>query len=95
VRACLGDAAVVQDVDPVGGADAREAVGDEQDREAGEQGPDRLEQLRLRARVEGGRRLVEDDERRVAEEDASERKALPLPRERSVPPSNACPSIVS
>jgi hypothetical protein len=78
VVALLDDPAVLQDVDAVGGADAREPVGDEQHGAAAEERADAVEELVLGARVEGGGGLVEDDEGRIPEEGAGQGDALPL-----------------
>src|SRR5258707_3941776 len=68
VVAGLDDAAFVQHVNAVAGAHGREAVRDEQHRAAGEQFPDPGEQPVLGFGVERGSGLVEDHQRRVAEE---------------------------
>jgi hypothetical protein len=67
----LDDPAAVEHVDPVGRADAREAVRDEENRPALEQLAHAVEELGLGTRVERGRRGV-------AEEGAGERDALPV-----------------
>src|SRR6267378_7798797 len=78
VRAALDDAALVQDIDPVGRANAREAMGDEEHGASAEEVAHSRKEVMLGSRVQSRGRLVEDDERSVAEECASERDALPL-----------------
>src|SRR5436309_8426701 len=79
VRPALDDAALVEDIDAIRRTDAREAVRDEEHRPTAEEVAHPREEVVLRARVERGGRLVQDDERRVAKERARERDALPLP----------------
>jgi hypothetical protein len=78
VRTVLDDLAMLQHVDAVGGPQAREAMRDQQDRASGREFAYAIEELVLRARVERGRRLVQDDEGSAAEKGASQRDALPL-----------------
>src|SRR5690606_4040911 len=78
VAALLDDRAVLQDVDAVAAAAAGEPVRDEQDGPAVGVRADPLEQLVLGPRVQGGGRLVADQQRRVAVEAAGDGEALPL-----------------
>ena len=77
----LDDPARVHDGDAIGErADDREVVGDVDDRDAAlpAQAVDLLEDARLRDHVEPGRRLVEDDEPRLADERDGDRDPLLL-----------------
>src|SRR2546423_3830452 len=78
MRAALDDPTLVQDVDAVRRADAREAMRDEKHGAAAEQVAHPREEIMLGARIECGGRLVEDDKRSIPEEGAGERDALPL-----------------
>ena len=78
VRADLGDAAAVEHDDLVGVADGREPVGDRDRRPALGQPLERLLDGALGLRVERGRRLVEDEDRRVAQDRPRDRDPLPL-----------------
>jgi len=73
----LDHRAGVEHVDAVG-ADGREAVRDEEHRTRAEQLADPREQLVLGPGVQRRGGLVEDHERRVAEEQPRERDLLPL-----------------
>lgn len=78
VVALVGDQAAVEDVDAVGGADAGEAVGDEQDGAVPAQLADEGEQGLFGAGVEGGGRLVGDEERGVPVDRPRAGDPLPL-----------------
>src|SRR2546421_916734 len=78
VRPALDDATFVKDVDAVRRADARKAVRDEQYGPAAEEVTHPREEVVLGASVQGGGRLVEDDERCITEERPGEGDALPL-----------------
>ena len=78
MRTALDDPAVVEDHDLIGVADGREPVGD---RECGAALRELVECLLNRVfglRVERARRLVQDEDRRVAKDRASDRDALLL-----------------
>ncbi len=72
----LADLAVDQHDDPVGVPDRGEAVGDHQRGPAFHQVLQRILNLDLRLRVEGGGRLVEDQDRGVLEDGAGDRDPL-------------------
>ena len=78
VRALLDDAAVVHHDDPVGAADGGEAVGDDDRRAVVHQPLERLLDQPLGFGVERGGRLVEQQDRRVAQQRAGDREALAL-----------------
>src|SRR5829696_3541433 len=78
VAAGLHDAAVVEHVDAIGGAHAREAVRDQQDRPLRREPAHLLEQRSFRARIERRGRLIEDQEAPAAVEGPRQRQALPL-----------------
>src|SRR5689334_6692109 len=78
VRALLHDLAAVEDDDAVGRADRREAVRDDEGRPPFEQLLERGADPLLRVAVHARRRLVEDEERRIAVERAREREELAL-----------------
>lgn len=63
----LDDAAGVENVDPIGGANTGEPVRDEQHGAAGEERANPGEELVLGPGVQGGRGLVEDHERSITE----------------------------
>ena len=77
--ALLDDVAVLHHQNDVRLADGREAMGDNEARAALHQAVEGLLDLDLRARVDGGRRLVEDEHRRQAEHDARNAQQLLLP----------------
>ena len=82
VGTALDDAALVHDEDEVCVADCREAVRDREDRAVLHQVHKRILHELLRHRVEGARRLVKDENRRIADDRARDRDALascPLP----------------
>src|SRR5947209_2461435 len=78
VRATLDDLAAVEDDDLVGVSDGREAVGDRDRRAALGQPVERLLYGALGLGVERARRLVEDQDGRVAQDRAGDRDALLL-----------------
>ena len=78
VRTGLDHRAPVHHHQPVHGGDGREPVGDGDHGLAGHQPVERLLDRRLDLGVERAGRLVEDEDRRVLEEDAGDRDALPL-----------------
>src|SRR5215207_5389734 len=79
VRALLLDAPLVEDDEPVERRDGREPVGDGDHRLAFHERRERLLDRGLDLRVEGGCRLVEDEDRRVLEDHPCDRDALALP----------------
>ena len=78
VGAGLDDPALVEDEDPVGVEQGAEPVGDEDDGPVGPGGVDRLLNPPLVDVVERRGPLVEDQDRRVLEEDAGQGDPLPL-----------------
>src|SRR5881628_3782912 len=76
--ALLDDAALLEDEDAVATLNGREAMRDDDAGPVGEKRVDRALDVPLRRRIETRRRLVEDDETRVAEEHAREREQLRL-----------------
>src|SRR5215472_13696204 len=78
VAARLDDAAGVDDDDAVGTLDRRQSVRDDDARAALHQSAERLLDEALGLGVERRRRLVEDEDRRVLEDRARDREALPL-----------------
>ena len=81
VRRCaeLGDAAVAEDEDEVRVADGLDAVGDDDHgRPAADLGADDRLDLRVRVRVDGARRLVEEHDARGPQQDAREAEELAL-----------------
>jgi hypothetical protein len=78
VGATLDDAAVVDDADEVGAADGREAVRDDDGGAVGEGGIERRLDRGLVLDVEAAGGLVEDDDRRVLQQQASDGEALLL-----------------
>ena len=76
----LDDAPLVEHDDAVGGADGRQPVRDDDRRPPLHHRLERALEARLGVRVDARRRLVEDEERRVAVERAREREELPLAR---------------
>jgi len=79
VVALLDDVAVFHHQNDICLADGREAMGDDEARAALHQAVEGLLNFDLRARVDGGRRLVEDEHRRQAEHDARDAQQLLLP----------------
>src|SRR5581483_2036281 len=82
VRPVLDDATVLEHDDAVGAAHRREAVRDQYRGDVARRLEKALEELRLGANVEVGRRLVEHEHRRAAvdgDERTGDRNALPLP----------------
>ena len=77
VGSLLDDSPAVDDQNPVGAADSRETMGDDERRPALRQLVKRVENHVLGPRVDGGGRLVEDQDGRVLQEGA--RHADPLP----------------
>ena len=77
--ALLDDVAVLHHQNDVRLADGREAMGDNKARAALHQAVEGLLNFDLRARVDGGCRLVEDEHRRKAEHDARDTQQLLLP----------------
>src|SRR5690554_1157984 len=62
VITALDDTSLIEDVDPIGHANGREAVADD-DRDAiADQFPDRLEDFRLRFRIERTGRLIDHED---------------------------------
>src|SRR5438552_2389643 len=78
VAADLDDATAVEDDDLVRIADGRETVGDRDRRAALREAVERLLHEPLGLGVERARRLVEDEDRRVAQDRARDRDALLL-----------------
>ena len=74
-RAELGDAAVAEDEDEVRVADGLE---DDHGRPAADLGADDRPDLRVRVRVDGARRLVEEHDARGPQQDAREAEELAL-----------------
>src|SRR5439155_23872034 len=77
-RPFLEEGAIVEDDDAVGMADGRQAMGHDERRPALHQTPEGVEHRRLGVGVEGRRRLVEDEDRRVLDEGARDRQPLLL-----------------
>ena len=80
VRAELGELAVLDDGDAVGVVRGLQPVRDRDDRPSFEHGGQRTLQMACGARVEEGRRLVEDERVRVGEHEPGERDLLLLGR---------------
>ena len=78
MSADLDDAAAIEHDDPIGLADGRQAVGDDQARPPDEQAIERRLDQRLVGGVERARRLVEDEDLRVLEQRARDREPLLL-----------------
>ena len=78
VRALLGDDPAVHDQDPVGPRDRREPVGDDEDRATGHQVVERGLHEALALGVERAGGLVEDQDRRVAEDRPGDGEPLAL-----------------
>ena len=78
VGAGLRDAAPLEHDDPVRPPDRGETVGDHEDRAAPQQRFDRVLHEAFALRVEGARRLVEDQDLRVAQDRSSDGDALTL-----------------
>ncbi len=74
----LDDASVLQHRDPIGGANAREPVGDEQYSPPLHQVPNRLVDHALGLSIERRGGLVEDQHARVAQDGARDGDALAL-----------------
>src|SRR5436189_3311693 len=74
----LDDLAAIEDDDLVRAADRRETMCDDERRAAAHQVVERLLHEPLGLRVECGRRLVEDQDRRILEQRARDREALAL-----------------
>jgi hypothetical protein len=67
----------------------------EQHSASAEKGADALEQLVLRTRIQSGGRLVENDESASRKKARARAIRCHWPTDRSSPPSNSLPSIVS
>ena len=78
VRARLDDAPLVEDDDAVDRADGGQAMRDDDRRTPLHHRFERALEARLGVRVDARRRLVEDEQRRVAVDGAREREELPL-----------------
>lgn len=78
MAALFGDAAVLQDHDPVGRADGGQPVGDDEQGAAGRERGQRVLDQRLGVRVGVRGRLVEDEDRRVGEQRPRDGQALGL-----------------
>ncbi len=76
MAAALHDLAMVDHADLVGLSDRRQAVGDDNGRPPFTQGAQRLLDRLPGLRIEGGRRLVEQDDRRIPEKRSSDALAL-------------------
>ena len=74
----LHDAAGVEDVDPVGVANRRQAMGDDHGGAAGHQTVEREPHLGFAFGIEGAGGLVEQDDRRVLQKGASDGDPLAL-----------------
>ena len=79
VPAALRDAPVLEHDDQIGAPDGRQPVSDNHRGAPSQQLRKRLEDQRFGLGVEAGRRLVEQQDRRVLEQRAGDRDALPLP----------------
>ena len=79
VRAALDDAPAIDDDDHVRLDDRGEAVRDDERGPAVQDGAQRFLDDLLRLRIHAARRLVEDDDARVRQDDAGEGDQLPLP----------------
>ena len=78
MAADFDDAALIEHDQPIHGRDGRQAVGDGDHRLAGHQAVERLLDRRLDLRIERRGRLVEDEDRRILQEDAGDGDALAL-----------------
>ncbi len=78
VPAALDDSPLVENQDAVGADHARQPMREDQRRATGRQTVDRLLNRRLVFRVDRGESLVEDQDRRVAQQGAGDRQALAL-----------------
>src|SRR5215207_4991125 len=78
MRAFLDKPALVEDEDAVGGPDGGEPVGDDERRAAPHEAIERLLHGALALGVEGGRRLVEEEDRRVLQDCTGDGDALAL-----------------
>ena len=78
VRASLDDASVVEDDDEVGAANRGQAVCDDERCSSCQQVTQPSLDPALGTDVDGGRRLVEDQDVRIGEQRAGERDELPL-----------------
>ena len=86
VPARLDDAALIEDQDAVGGDHARQPMREDQGRASGRQAVNRLLDHRLVFSIDRGESLVEDQDRRVAQQGAGNRQALALPPRQHDPP---------
>ena len=86
VGAVGDDAATFDEHDAVGETDRRQPVRDHERRAAGEQRAERVVDVLLDLHVDGARRVVEDQHRRVGEQRAGDRDALALPTRQVVAP---------
>ena len=86
VRPRLGEPAAVEHHDPVGADHAREAMGEDQRGAAFHQPIERLLDERLALGVHRGERLVEHEDRRIAQERARDRDTLALAAREADPP---------
>ena len=77
-RPILDDPALVDDEHPVRDLDRREAVGDDDRGPVAEQRPERVLDLALGRQVEGGGRLVQDQDPGVGKEGPGKGDQLPL-----------------
>ena len=78
MRALGDDPAALHHRDPVGQADGRQAVGDDQRRAVGHQPAQRLVDLLLDLHVDRRRGVVEHEDRRVHQQRAGDREPLAL-----------------
>lgn len=78
-RALHVELAVFDEAHLVDVLDARQVVGHPDNRLVMQHVKDRVQQVLLRNRVQTDRRLIQDDDRRVLQQDASQRQPLALP----------------
>ena len=78
MAALFDDAALVEDEDAIGADHARQPVRQDEGRASGREAVDRLLDHRLVFGVDRGQCLVEDQDRRVAQQGAGDRQSLAL-----------------
>ena len=78
MAALFDDAPLVEDENTVGADHARQAMRQDQGRAPGRQAVDRLLDHRLVFGIDRGQRLVEDQDRRIAQQGAGDRQPLAL-----------------
>ncbi len=77
--ALLNDASMIDDENPVGAAEGAHAMPDDERRAASHGVLQRVEHLVLGFGIDGGRGVVEDQNRRIEQNGARDGEALPLP----------------